>query len=194
MFDSIIRAAWLVVLMVFLPASAQSKPMLITDVERRTDFSGKAAYHSIRPDLRRFIILLCGGYWIKKAIYESELIAVGEDVVTLNDGPAGDSPVEPKLTSYLSCRNDWDCTPTVYHRLVNSPDECYCPLYPVPIISDAAQENQESWQRHCSNFGFFPFENKFALICHQLLCILPDPVDCVAHQCVSLNSEPLFLQ
>jgi hypothetical protein len=138
------------------------------------------------------------------ALHNDELIAVGMNQVIPDEGPAGDGltmiasqfylKLGEELAEALSCETVDDCTLTVYHSEVDSWGDCYCPLCPVPLNSESAQENEASWLETCDTFGF-PGRGKgrgSELICPMVLCIAPPPLACVNHQCVFLET-PLLL-
>lgn len=137
------------------------------------------------------------------ALVHDRLIAVGMNKIIPNEGPAGDGiemsasqfflPVTQAVDTSLYCTTSGDCTLTAYHSFVRSPDECYCPLCPVPLSAEAAKANQASWERHCTNFGYSIKGNVGSLICPMVLCVAPDPVGCVDNQCSFLESSPLPL-
>lgn len=137
------------------------------------------------------------------ALADGELIAVGENQVVLNEGPAGDGltliasqfflRVQTELDAKLYCETAADCQLTAYHSFVSSPDECYCTLCPVPLNAEIALENQNSWQRNCVDFGFASSEAiARRLICPQVRCVAPMPVECVNNQCVFEEAESIL--
>jgi hypothetical protein len=130
------------------------------------------------------------------ALLNDELIAVGKNQVIKDAGPAGDGLVMvatqfflklgSELEDELFCETVDDCTLTVYHSYVESPEDCYCLLCPVPLNADAAFENERSWQQNCRDFGYPRADGKLPdrLFCPAVRCIAPQPVACVDNQCV----------
>jgi hypothetical protein len=140
-----------------------------------------------------------------EALAEDELLAVGENVVVPNAGPAEDglamvaSQVFLRITAKagvgLYCKTDADCTLSSYHSFVSSPEDCYCPLCPTPLNAAAAKANEESWNRYCGGFGFFASEDATTPICPMVRCMAPSPVACVDNQCVfTKDVDPLPLE
>jgi hypothetical protein len=140
------------------------------------------------------------------ALLNDELIAVGENQVAKEAGPAGDGLVMVTTQFFLKlgsepednlfCETVDDCTLTVYHSYVKSPEDCYCLLCPVPLNADAAFENERSWQLNCRDFGYSSADGKLPdeLICPAVRCIAPQPVACVDNQCVFEKVEMLPLR
>ena len=135
------------------------------------------------------------------ALMNDELIAVGNNRVVRDEGPAGDGLTMVASQFYLKLGSDTqddlfcatvdDCTLTVYHSYVESPDECYCLLCPVPLNVDAAIGNERSWLQNCQDFGYPSDDDDLPdqLICPAIRCIAPQPVACVDNQCVFQEPE-----
>lgn len=140
-----------------------------------------------------------------EALVEDELLAVGENVVVPDAGPAGDGltmvasqfflRVTAKASVGLYCKTDADCTLSTYHSFVSSSEDCYCPLCPTPLNAEAAKANEESWDQYCSGFGFSASGDATTLICPMVRCIAPSPVACIDNQCMFTEGEdPLPLE
>ena len=139
------------------------------------------------------------------ALKNDELIAVGENQVIKDEGPGGDGltmvatqfflKLGSELEDDLFCETVDDCTLTVYHSYVESPEDCYCLLCPVPLNADTALENERSWLQNCQNFGYPSDDEEIPsqLICPAVKCIAPQPVACSDNQCVFEEVEMIPL-
>jgi hypothetical protein len=139
------------------------------------------------------------------ALYNDELIVVGKNRRVRNQGPAGNGVdlvagqfflrVEgADIDDELFCTADTDCVNTVYHTFVNDPSECYCLACGAAMNRDTARSNQDSYQRHCANFGHtadLADPTSIGLICRPVRCAAPPETACIENQCTALPPSSL---
>jgi hypothetical protein len=114
-----------------------------------------------------------------EALAEGDLLVAGVARRDATPGPAGTYGRTLHASQlYLpvrvrECVDASECTTSLYPDPVNSVEECYCPMCPVPMNATDARINAEGWRTHCEGL----------LDCLPPPCAPPPEVGCFDNRC-----------
>lgn len=110
-------------------------------------------------------------------------ILVAGDIRGTRDGGRGITAtqfylrVSPGVADAVYCREDADCTMSVYRADIESRDDCYCRVCASTALNvSTARTRANAFERYCSSVR---------TPCPLVRCILPPPVACVNHACTA---------
>lgn len=93
--------------------------------------------------------------------------------------------VVPRSDDPLFCEKPEDCTWSRYGSLVESVDECYCPMCHKHLINVETNElRHKNWTTYCGDEAAWN-----GALCPQIRCVMPPMYDCVENTCVREKQE-----